>query len=503
MQAPILPEIPSTFAFAIHRVSIQKHKPPRSEQSVTLSAGGILWQNDDYTRGDKRRMGQPNGWFNVREHGAQGNGESLDTLAIQTTIDACAKTGGGTVLVPAGQYLTGAIFFRDNIFLHIDAGATLRGSENPDDYPVIASRWEGIDRETYSPLLSGSHLVNVGITGRGTVDGRGAYWWSRHRAKTLAYPRPRLIAFADCTNVLVENVTLTRSPSWTVNPIRCENVTVEKVSILNPHDSPNTDGINPDSCRNVHISNCHIDVGDDCIAIKSGVEAAGRKNLSPSENITITNCTMVHGHGGVVIGSEMSGSVRNVAISNCVFVGTDRGIRLKSRRGRGGVVEDIRVTNVLMQDVLCPFSMNLYYHIGVKGNREIADKRAAPVNDGTPIFRRIHFSHVSVHGAQFAAAFLYGLPEMPIADVSFDDVTISMSPDAQAGAPDMADGIEPMRRVGFFARNVRGLRLSHIAIENQIGEQLLIEDSTDVEIDPNEKRAAGDDTSIHAEHRNA
>ena len=448
-------------------------------------------------------MSQPVGWFNAREYGARGDGETLDTPAIQAAIDACAKTGGGTVLVPAGTYLTGAIFFRNNITLHIDAGAILCGSENPADYAVITSRWEGVDRETYAPLLSGSHLVNIAVTGRGTVDGRGAVWWTRHRAKTLAYPRPRLIGFTDCTNVLIENVTLTNSPSWTVNPVRCENVTVDKVTIVNPPDSPNTDGINPDSSRNVHISNCHIDVGDDCIAIKSGVEAAGRENLSPCENITITNCTMVHGHGGVVIGSEMSGSVRNVAISNCVFVGTDRGIRLKSRRGRGGIVEDVRVTNIVMQDVLCPFTMNLYYHIGVKGNQEVADKRAAPVNAGTPRFRRIHFSHISVRDAQFAAAFLYGLPEMPLEDISFDDVSISMASTAQAGAPDMADGVEPMQRAGFFARNVHGLRLSHVAIENQIGEPLLIEDAMDVEISPSETRAAGLDTSDHSEHQNA
>jgi polygalacturonase len=448
-------------------------------------------------------MSKPSGWFNVREHDAQGDGTTLDTPAIQATIDACAKNGGGTVLVPAGTYLTGAIFLRDNTTLLIDAGATLAGSENPKDYAVIRSRWEGVERETYASLITGSGLANIAVTGRGTIDGRGELWWALHRAKSLAYPRPRLISFAGCTNILIEGITLTRSPSWTINPVQCENVTVDRVTIINPADSPNTDGINPDSCRNVHISNCHIDVGDDCIAIKSGVEAAGRENLSPCENLTITNCTMVHGHGGVVIGSEMSGSVRNVAISNCVFVGTDRGIRLKSRRGRGGVVADIRVTNIVMQDVLCPFTINLYYHIGVKGNTSISDKRPAPINAGTPSFRRIHFSHISVRGAQFAAAFLYGLPEMPIADVSFEDVSISMAPNAQEGSPDMADGIEPMRGAGFFARNVNGLRLSHVAIENQIGEPLLIEDSTGVEIDLGMRRRSGMDASNVGERQNA
>ncbi len=183
---------------------------------------------------------------------------------------------------------------------------------------------------------------------------------------------------------------------------------------------------------------------------------------------------MVHGHGGVVIGSEMSGGVHNVVIANCVFIGTDRGIRLKSRRGRGGVVEDIRVSNILMTDVLCPFTMNLYYHINARGNKYVSDKQPQPVTNGTPIFRHIHYSDITVRNSQYAAAFLHGLPEMPIQDVSFDDVSIAMATDAQAGTPDMADDISPMQRAGFFARNVRGLRLRDVRIENQIGEAFLL-----------------------------
>lgn len=408
--------------------------------------------------------------INVRDCGARGDGVTLDTRAIQDAINA----GAGTVIVPPGKYLVGAIFLRDDLTLHLEPGATLLGSEDSAGYPVIEARWEGVTRSTYAPLIGGRNLHNITITGRGTIDGQGAVWWKRQREKTLAHPRPRLISFDECTNVLIQDVALINSPSWTIHPVRCENVTVNKVTIVNPADSPNTDGINPDSCRNVHISNCHVDVGDDCIAIKSGIETEAPEKRAPCENITLTNCTMAHGHGGVVIGSEMSGDVRNVAISNCVFIGTDRGIRLKSRRGRGGIVEDIRVANILMQDVLCPFAMNLYYHIGVKGNKEIADKQPRPVNEGTPRFRRIHFAHITVTDAQFAAAFLYGLPEMPIEDVSFDDVSISMATDAQAGAPDMADDLAPMQRVGFFARNVRRLRLREVAITGQVGPAVLV-----------------------------
>ena len=413
--------------------------------------------------------------INVRDFGARGDGVALDSPAIQRAIDAASQIGGGTIFIPAGKYATGSIFLRDNITLFVDAGAILLGSQNISDYPIVTMRWEGETKQTHAPLIAGDGLKNIAVVGRGVIDGRGERWWQMHRAKTLDAPRPRLISFSNCANVLIEGVTLTNSPAWTINPVHCENVTVDKITIHNPADSPNTDGINPDSCRNVHISNCHIDVGDDCVTIKSGIETESKELLVPCENITITNCTMVHGHGGVVIGSEMSGGVRNVVISNCVFVGTDRGIRLKSRRGRGGIVEDIRVSNIVMTDVLCPFTMNLYYHINARGNKYVSSKEPQPITDGTPIFRRIHYSHMTARNSHYAAAFLYGLPEMPIEDVSFGDVSIAMATDAQAGAPDMADDIPAMQRAGFFARNVRQLRLRDVRIENQIGEAFRFE----------------------------
>lgn len=414
--------------------------------------------------------------MNIKDCGAVGDGITLDTRAIQSAIDASAQAGGGTVFIPAGKFVTGAIFLRDNITLELESGAVLLGSEEPSDYPMVHARWEGRTQETHAPLIGGDGLHNIAIVGHGTIDGRGAIWWKMHREKTLDMPRPRLISFSDCSNVLIQGITATNSPAWTINPVRCENVTVDKLTIVNPPDSPNTDGINPDSCRNVHIANCHIDVGDDCITIKSGIETEQPDKRAPCENVTVTNCTMVHGHGGVVIGSEMSGDVRQVVISNCIFVGTDRGIRMKTRRGRGGIIEDIRVTNVIMREVLCPLTMNLYYHAQVKGNRMVADKNPRPIDQGTPRLRRVHFSHITARDSQYAAAFLYGLPEMPIEDVSFNDVSISMAENAQAGTPDMADDIEPMRRAGFFARNVRGLCLSGVEISGQSGEKFLLQD---------------------------
>ncbi len=399
-----------------------------------------------------------------------------ETRALQAAIDQRAKDGGGTVRVTPGTHVSGSLFLRDDVTLELEAGAVLLASEDDAEYPLVRTRWEGRHQLTHAPLIGGSGLRNVAIKGRGTIDGRGQRWWKRHRDMTLAHPRPRLISLSDSSNVLIEGITAVNSPAWTINPVRCENVTVDKVTIRNPADSPNTDGINPDSCRYVHIANCHIDVGDDCITIKSGIETEEPDKRGPCENITITNCTMAHGHGGVVIGSEMSGDVRNVVISNCVFTETDRGIRIKSRRGRGGVIEDIRVTNIVMREVLVPVTMNLFYNFLAKGDATVADKRPRAVDATTPRVRRVHLSQITAVDAHYAAAFLYGLPELPIEDVSFRDVSISMSPQARSGFPEKLDDLEPMRRAGFIARNVRGLRLEGVEVSGQAGDPFVLQD---------------------------
>ena len=422
--------------------------------------------------------------FNVRDCGALGNGQDLDSPAIQAAIDACAAQGGGTVTLPAGRYHAGSLFLRSNITLHLDSGAVLLGSENPDDYPVIHSRWEGKHQDTHAPLIGGDRLQNICVTGRGTIDGRGAVWWKAKEEKTLAYPRPRLVSFSNCSNVLIETITAINSPSWTINPIHCQNLNVHAVTIINPADSPNTDGINPDSCRSVHISDCYISVGDDCITLKSGTEHEHPDRYAPCRDITITNCTLERGHGGVVIGSEMSGGVKNVVISNCVFIGTDRGIRIKSRRGRGGVIEDIRVSNLIMDGVLCPFTINLYYHIGVLGDLRVSDKSPRSVNEGTPRVRRVHFSHITARQVRYAAGFLYGLAEMPLEDISFTDVSISISEEADSGFPEMADDIPRMSQAGFFIRKAQRVRLGNVEVRGQKGPAFDIDDSTEVEVTP-------------------
>lgn len=424
-----------------------------------------------------------NGHFaaNVRDWGARGDGCAPETRALQAALDACSAGGGGTVFVPAGCYVTGALALHSDITLYLDAGAVLLGSEDPADYPVSPGRWEGAEQLVHAPLIGGRDLRNVAIAGRGTIDGRGAYWWRAFQAGTLRHPRPRLIAFDRCTNVLVEGITAVNSPAWTIHPVHCDNVTVTRVTVVNPPDSPNTDGINPDSCRGVRISDCYVSAGDDCIAIKSGARPADQAS-APCRDIAITNCTLARGHGGIVIGSETSGGVSNVVISNCVFTGTDRGIRLKSRRGRGGVVEDIRISNVVMTGVMCPLAVNLYYACGAWGDPVVADRHPRLIDAGTPRFRRIHLSQVTARDVRVAAGFLHGLAEMPLEDVTLDDVAVSMAAEATPDYPEMADGLEPMQRAGFYAGNVRGLRLHRVEVTGQDGSALCVADAAGLEI---------------------
>ncbi|MCX2452505.1 glycoside hydrolase family 28 protein [Pedobacter sp. PLR] len=383
-------------------------------------------------------------YYNVLKYGAANDSSKLATSAIKKAIDAASKAGGGTVYFPAGKYLTGSIHLKSNITIFIDAGAELHFSDNFDDYlPMVKSRYEGVDVTSFSPLFYAYEAENIAIIGRGIIDGHGKKWWDfvegykegQARSKwqimfddlnkdillpddpkqmTRGFLRPPFIQTIYCKNVLIEGITIRNSPFWTVNPEFCENVTIHAVSIFNPH-SPNTDGINPESCNNVRISNCHISVGDDCITIKSGKDKPGRAKNVPAENYTITNCTMLSGHGGIVIGSEMSGDVRKITISNCVFDGTDRGIRIKSARGRGGIVEEIRVDNVIMKNIgQQAIVLDLQY----------AKTTVEPVSERTPGFRNIHFSNIT--GQANEAAFLNGLEEMPIENITFNNINLDV-----------------------------------------------------------------------------
>lgn len=391
---------------------------------------------------------------NMKQAGAKVDGKTVNTKLINQTIERLARQGGGTLFFPAGKYLTGPIRMKSNITLELEAGATLLFSTNFDDYlPFVEVRHEGVMMKSFCPLIYATDAENITIKGEGTLDGQGKAWWDEffkvlvdlrdngkrnvnkyqpmfekendvqkiaaetnkdwHGTLDRRFFRPPFIQPIRCKNVRIEGVKIINSPFWTVNPEFCDNVTVEGVTIHNVP-SPNTDGINPESCRNVHISNCHISVGDDCITIKSGRDLQARNIGVPCENITVTNCTMLSGHGGVVIGSEMSGSVRRVTISNCVFEGTDRGIRLKSTRGRGGVVEDIRISNIVMNKIQ---KEALVFHLKYSKMPE------EPKSDRTPIFRNIHVSGITVVDTK-TPIMIVGLEEAPISDIVLRDIHI-------------------------------------------------------------------------------
>lgn len=387
------------------------------------------------------------------------------TQALQSIINTILASGGGQLTLSAGEYEVGSLELGSNFTLNLEAGAVLKFSDQIDAYPVVNSRWEGAAQSVYRACLYGTNIQRVKIMGNGVIDGQGAKWWQRfsEQASELQYPRPYLCSIEHANQVTIEGVTFTNSPAWTLHPFDCENVWISGVTVVNPKQSPNTDGLDPESCRNVRITNCCFDVGDDCIAIKSGTEDAER--LIACENIVISNCNMVHGHGGVVFGSEMSGDIRNVSIANCTFQDTDRGIRFKTRRGRGGQISEVNVTNIVMDNVLCPLIINSYYFCGKRGDEEyVWTKRTLPVDERTPQLRHLSFSHLIATNIRSCAGFVYGLPEMAIEGVTLSDVDFSLNLTAQPEAPAMIADAPELAQAGFFIENTVATRLNNVRI---------------------------------------
>ncbi len=414
----------------------------------------------------------PRGGFDPRDFGAAADGVHRDGAAIQAALDAAGRAGGGLVVLAGGTFLSAALVMHSGVELRVERGARLLASEDAADYPLVEARWEGSTRTVHASFISGRNLRNLALSGGGTIDGRGGVWWRAFREGRLAAPRPRLISFEDCEDVVVQDLLLLDSPSWTLNPVRCRGVVARGVRIRNPPNSPNTDGINPDSCQSVLIEGCRISSGDDCITLKSGSEAEAPELRAPCRDIVIANCILEAGHGGLVVGSEMSGGVSRVVVSNCVFRGTDRGIRVKSRRGRGGLVEDLRLSNLVMEGVAVPLAINLRYHCGAKGDPLVADRGPRPQGPGTPRVRGISIEGLTARGATTAAAWIEGLPESPILDLALRDCFFGLAPGSALGpaaVPEMADGLEAIAGAGFLARHVRGLGLSGVRVEGQAG----------------------------------
>ncbi|WP_372636305.1 glycoside hydrolase family 28 protein [Cohnella sp.] len=457
--------------------------------------------------------------FSIVDFGAVGDGAVDCTSAFAQAIESCSVAGGGTVLVPAGTYLTGPIRLASHMTLYVEAGAIIRFIDQFDRYEPVQTRWSGYECYGYQPLLFGSGLERISIKGEGVIDGQGAAWWQAYRelryegrlpvtsvresllelnwelkGRTRSnivewesqFLRPPLLQLIDCRAVVIEGVTLRNSPFWNTHLVYCDHVNLRGLTIENPSDTPNGDGLDLDSCSNVRVSDCHFDVGDDCLCLKSGIDEDGRRVGKPTENITVTNCTMLRGHGGIVFGSETAGGIRRVTVTNCVFIGTDRGIRIKTNRARGGGVEDVLISNIYMKDVLCPIAINAFYRHGVdESNPLMSSPEAIPVTDATPVIRGIHISDVTARGALGAAAFLFGLPEQPIEDVSLRHITIEMTkdPHEQGGEPDMVKEKLVMAGDGLYGKYVNGLALHQVRIETRQGPAVVLECCSDVQAD--------------------
>ncbi|MBU1101859.1 MAG: GDSL family lipase [Bacteroidetes bacterium] len=436
--------------------------------------------NDDKSRGDisvfEIELPQfPDKDFNVVDFGAVGDGITLNSEAFSKAIDACTNAGGGRVVVPMGMWLTGPITLQDNVNLFVDKGAHLQFTRNFDDYPLVESDWEGTAQWRCQSPISGRHLKNIAITGSGIIDGAGdawrltrkdkltsnqwkellasggvtddkeKTWWPSAEAregfsylkkfqdpafsmsledakKIKDYFRPVLLSLMYCKNVLLDGPTFQNSPAWNLHPLGCEGLIVRNVTVKNPWYSQNGDGIDIESCKNSVVYNCNFDVGDDAVCIKSGRDEYGRNRGLATENLVMKDCIVYHAHGGFTIGSEMSGGARNIKVTGCNFIGTDIGLRFKSLRGRGGVIENIFIDNIYMKDIPTrAISFNMFYGgkgpmEAFSGEDETAVEEEVPVNEGTPIFRKIYMDEIFCDGAE-DALILQGLPELAIEDI--------------------------------------------------------------------------------------
>lgn len=409
----------------------------------------------------------------IRDFGALSDGVTLNTEAINNAIKAVHSKGGGKVIIPEGLWLTGPIVLLSNVNLHTGKNALIVFSGDTSLYPVIETSFEGLNTRRCQSPVSAMNAENIAITGNGVFDGAGDSWrpvkkdkmterqWRNllssggkvdgsgkvwypdagalKAASLMAEPdkgqkeitdeewnhmkswlRPVMLSIVKSKRILLEGVTFKNSPSWCIHPLSCESLTLSDVKVFNPWYSQNGDALDVESCRNVLVTDCFFDAGDDAICLKSGKDEDGRKRGEPCENVIIKNNTILHGHGGFVIGSEMSGGVRNVYVSGCSFVGTDVGLRFKSTRGRGGVVENIFIDNINMIDIPNDaLTMDLYY--------AVMDSPGAPVpvvSEETPVFKDIYISNVYCRGAG-RAVYLNGLPEMPLRNIFIKNMIVT------------------------------------------------------------------------------
>ena len=419
--------------------------------------------------------------LNVKKFGAKGDGVSLDTNFIQATILACPD--GGRVYFPKGNYYTGPLFLRSNITIELAKNATLIGDIDRLHYPILPGvtftsdekdeynlgSWEGNPLDCFASIITGINVENVNIIGEGIINGNAdkADWWVDVRTKRIAW-RPRGVFLNHCKNITLQGVTVTNTPSWNLHPYFSENLKFIDLKLVNPKNSPNTDGCDPESCKNVDIIGVNFSVGDDCIAIKSGKIYMGRKYKKPSELFNIRNCSMNFGHGAIVLGSEMSGGIKNITVSQCLFNQTDRGLRIKTRRGRGkdAIIDGIVFENIQMDDVLTPLVINMFYFCDPDGHTEyVYSKEKLPVDERTPYLGEFEFKNIDCKNVNVAAGTFFGLPEQPIKSILIENVNFHYSPNPKEGVPAMMDGLDPMKGKGLIFSYVDKVNVKNVKFD--------------------------------------
>ena len=426
--------------------------------------------------------------LNVLDFGAKGDGVNNDTNFIQACINATPKDG--RVYIPAGKYYTGPLFLKSDITIELHKDAHLIGDVDRNHYPILPGMtytsdekgeynlgsWEGNPLDCFASIITGINVSNVKIIGLGTIDGnaQNSDWWLHHHTKRIAW-RPRGVFLNKCSNISFQGVLVTNTPSWNLHPYFSNNIRFIDMRLVSPKDSPNTDGCDPESCDNVDIIGVYFSVGDDCIAIKAGKIYMGKTYKTPSSNFNIRNCSMNFGHGAVVLGSEMSGGIKNINVRQCLFNQTDRGLRIKTRRGRGkqAVIDGITFENIKMDDVLTPLVVNMFYYCDPDGHSEyVWSKEKLPIDDRTPYLGKFVFKDIDCKNVNVAAGTFFGLPEQPIESITLQNVNFSYSENPTAGIPAMMDFLDPMKGQGLIFNYVNEVNLENVKFDGVSSEEV-------------------------------
>ena len=436
------------------------------------------------------------GEVNPKDFGAFGDGEHEDTQALQAAILCCPE--GGRVVVEAGTYPVTALFLKSNITVELKKDAWIVGIYDRERIPVLPAQirmntagsekhlgtWEGVPAPAFASLFTGIGVSGVTICGEGGIDGRAGFenWWKDAKVMNRAW-RPRMIFFNHCSDMLVAGIQVQNSPAWNIHPYFSQNLRFYDLSVTGPWNSHNTDGCDPESCSNVQIVGVHFSVGDDCIAVKSGKIEMGRTYRQPSEHIEVRQCYMHDGHGAFTVGSEIGAGVDDIHIDRCLFENTDRGLRIKTRRGRGkdSVLKGIVCENLKMDGVKAPFVVNSFYYCDADGKSDYVQCRTPlQVDERTPRVDSLTFRNIDCRNTHFCAAHVSGLPEQKIRRLELENVRVSYAQDAQAGLAAMACYVDETKKAGLIISNVETLVLKNVELNGCEGNEVSAENVDEI-----------------------